>query len=128
MLANVMTAFTSSLSFAARSWSRVSLIIRSFASEASKLKHFCEVVVHVSPVPNKQHYNLVLVVVYFVDGSVVAYSQTVKIRKLQLFSSFFWAARKLLQRRFDSRPVCRVHFLQCLRSFRVQKHLKRQKA
>jgi len=40
----------------------------------SESEHFCEVVVHVSSVPNKQHYNVVLVVVYFVDGSVVAYS------------------------------------------------------
>jgi hypothetical protein len=91
------------------------------------LKHFCEVVVNVFPLPNENYYYLVLVSVYLVNGAVISYSQTPKIRQLQLLSNFLRIASKLFQRFFYSRLSVRIKFLQCLRSLRVQKHLERQK-
>jgi len=87
-LANVRIAFTSFLSFAACSCGRVALIIRNFQHQARQLKHLCEVVVHFFPVSYEEHGNLVLVCVYFVDGSVVFCSYAPEVRGAQRFPNF----------------------------------------
>jgi hypothetical protein len=104
------------------------LIIRSFASKARKLKHFCEVVVHFFPVSYEEHCNAFLVCVYFVDGLVVARSYTPEVRRTQRFPSFPRVSFKLPKRLPHPLPVGTVKFFQSLRSVRMQQNPENQNA
>lgn len=91
-------------------------------------EHFCEVVVHVFSVSDEEHCNLVLVCVYFVDGSVVACSYAPEVRGVQLFSSLPRVNCKRLKRLPHPRPVRGIEFFQSFRSVRMQQNPENQNA
>ena len=77
---------------------------------------------------DKYHYYLVLVLVYFVDGSVVACSYAPIVRGMQGFSSFPRVSCKFSKCLFDSCLVCVVEFSQSLRRISLQQNPENQAA
>lgn len=77
---------------------------------------------------DKYDYHLVLVLVYFVDGAVVACPYAPVIRGMQRFSSFPRVNCKFPKCLFHPCPVCVIEFSQSLRRINLQQNPENQTA
>ena len=59
-------------------------------------EHLGKVIVNLASVPYKKNYNLIFVLVYLIDHSIVAYSHAPEIRLPKWFSIFSWVFTELL--------------------------------
>lgn len=72
--------------------------------------------------PHEEYHDLFFSAINFIYGSVVPYSYLQKVSRNERFPTLIGIACEFYKLLLDSLFVHVINFLECLRSFRVQKH------